>query len=374
MVIAVTGGGSGAVSVLLQTPGASRSILEALIPYSLPALVEWIGGQPDQACSGATARAMAMAAFIRARALAPEIDPALLLGVGATASLASDRPKRGERRIHIALQSATRSWTGFCSLDELPAERPGDERAAAELLLSAIAGGCGIADARANLPVNQVGDGRDATAAETDLLLGARRRILLSHGAEQGCVAAASPDDLKVVFPGAFNPRHAGHLRMAEIAERRLKSPVVWELSITNVDKPPLDFIAIHERVEPLQFDEGDRLIALTRAATFREKAELFPGATFVVGADTIRRIAEPRYYGGDIGQRDAAIDDIASLACRFLVFGRELEGRFMVLSDLKLPLSLRALCDEVPASEFREDVSSMELRRRSGPRSLTGG
>src|SRR5688500_5832183 len=67
MVIAVTGGGSGALAALLQTPGASRSVLEAVVPYSFTALVDWIGGQPDQACSEATARAMAMAAFERAR-------------------------------------------------------------------------------------------------------------------------------------------------------------------------------------------------------------------------------------------------------------------------------------------------------------------
>src|SRR5262245_24531136 len=66
-VIALTGGGSGAIGLLLQTPGASRSVLEAIVPYALPALADWLGGVPDQACSAPTARAMAMAAFERAR-------------------------------------------------------------------------------------------------------------------------------------------------------------------------------------------------------------------------------------------------------------------------------------------------------------------
>ena len=166
------------------------------------------------------------------------------------------------------------------------------------------------------------------------------------------------------VFPGAFNPPHAGHLRMAEIAEERLGLPVAWELSIANVDKPPLDFIAMRERVAALRTEDDARPIALTRAATFREKAELFPGATFVVGADTIERMAEPRYYGGDAARRDAAMAEIVRLGCRFLVFGREVNGKFMTLGDLNLPVELRRICDEVPPGEFREDVSSTDLRK----------
>jgi hypothetical protein len=109
---------------------------------------------------------------------------------------------------------------------------------------------------------------------------------------------------------------------------------------------------------------DNARSIALTRAPTFREKAEAFPGATFVVGVDTLLRIAEPRYYGDDHAKRDAAIAEIAERGCRFLVFGRELDGRFVTLGDLNLPTELRRLCDEVPESEFREDVSSTELRK----------
>ena len=58
-----------------------------------------------------------------------------------------------------------------------------------------------------------------------------------------------------------------------------------------------------------------------------------------------------------------AAIAEIASRGCRFLAFGRVIDGKFTVLSDLMLPPALAAICDEVPAAEFREDVSSTELR-----------
>lgn len=367
----MTGGGTGAISALLQTPGASRTVLEAVVPYSLAALVDWIGGKPDQACSEATARAMAMAAFMRARTLAPDVDPLSLVGVGCTASLATDRPKRGERRIHAAVQRADRTVVYSLPLIDDSPSRAADEEVAAGFLLWAIAEACGVAATtlEASLPLLRHEELRcceaEATEPEqTELLLGTRGRAVLKPGSAVNYFAEGGAPPMLAVFPGAFNPPHAGHLRMAAIAEVRLKQPLAWELSITNVDKPPLDFISIRTRIHALRFEDHDRMIALTRAATFREKAALFPGATFVVGADTVLRIAEPRYYGGDTARRDAAVAEISQSGCRFLVFGRAVDGRFSSLGDLDLPAELRSLCDEVPAAEFREDLSSTALRK----------
>src|SRR5207245_1087635 len=128
-----------------------------------------------------------------------------------------------------------------------------------------------------------------------------------------------SAGERRIVFPGAFDPRHDGHRRMARLAAERLGLTVEHEISILNVDKPPLDFIEMQRRLE--QFTDDERLW-YTRAATFVEKAALFPGCTFVVGADTIARIAEAKYYGHDGQARDRAIAAIAAAGCRFLVFG----------------------------------------------------
>src|SRR3990172_3279598 len=104
-VVALTGGGSRAIADLLEVPGASATMLEAVVPYAPEALADWLGGVVDHACSEPTARAMAMAAFERARVLSGA-DPSTLRGIGTTASLATTRPKRGPHRIHIAWQSA----------------------------------------------------------------------------------------------------------------------------------------------------------------------------------------------------------------------------------------------------------------------------
>ncbi len=65
IVLAITGGGSRAVSDLLEVPGASRTLLEAQIPYTAESIIAYLGARPDEFCSERTARALAMAAFLR---------------------------------------------------------------------------------------------------------------------------------------------------------------------------------------------------------------------------------------------------------------------------------------------------------------------
>ena len=167
------------------------------------------------------------------------------------------------------------------------------------------------------------------------------------------------------VFPGAFNPLHAGHQRIAALAEHRLQRRVVFELSIKNVDKPPLASAEIHQRVR--QFSPGE-LVYLTRAATFAEKATLFEEACFLVGADTVQRIGELRYYGGEASERDRAVASLSERGCSFLVFGRLINGTFRTLEALELPESLRRICEGLEEEEFRVDVSSTSLRQQAQP------
>jgi hypothetical protein len=148
---------------------------------------------------------------------------------------------------------------------------------------------------------------------------------------------------------------------MMQLAHELLHEPVALEMSIVNVDKPPLDYAEIGRRLE--QFTP-EQTVYLTRAATFEEKSRLFPGATFLVGADTMRRIAAPQYYGGNQAACQAALERIAGRGCRFLFFGRQMDESFVRLADLDLPKVLQALCREVPPDVFREDVSSTSIRK----------
>ncbi len=354
-VLAITGGGSGAIERLLTTPGGSATVLEAIVPYSERALADWLGGEPLRACDEATARAMAMRSLDRAQELDPSADPAELVGVGCTASLATTRTKRGEHRAHVAVQTLDQTLVVTLRFEKGKRSRADEEIAVSHTVVAAMAEVAGVHQ----LNLTKTPPGIDATVRRVlppsewiELRRGERSHLTVDTRAE--------PVSTVCLLPGSFNPLHRGHLEMASFAEELTSRPVVFELSITNVDKPPLDYSEIEDRLEGLL----GKATLLTNAPTFLRKAELVPGAIFAVGADTMQRIGQGRYYASP-AERDKAIKRLAELECRFLVFGRESEQGFEALEDLHLPASLQSLCDAVPESRFRVDVSSTELREK---------
>jgi hypothetical protein len=104
----------------------------------------------------------------------------------------------------------------------------------------------------------------------------------------------------------------------------------------------------------------------LTRAPTFADKAAQFPGAVFLVGADTAARIVAARYYGNSEAAMARALGNIRRQDCRFLVAGRADEhGNFLTLQDICIPCAFRDLFTAIPRETFRLDISSTELRAR---------
>ena len=107
LALCVTGGGARAVSWLVGVAGASRSVLEVQIPYSASALEEYLGERVESAVAPEVAVKMARAARVRAERLAGRGEA--VAGVGCTAGIATDRPKRGGHRCYVAACSAGRS-------------------------------------------------------------------------------------------------------------------------------------------------------------------------------------------------------------------------------------------------------------------------
>lgn len=86
-----------ALSWLLTVPGASRTVLDARVPYAQQALAGVLGGsEPASYASPQTARDMAMAAYRAAAQVATYGTP--IIGLGCSCALATDRPKRGDHK------------------------------------------------------------------------------------------------------------------------------------------------------------------------------------------------------------------------------------------------------------------------------------
>ena len=179
--------------------------------------------------------------------------------------------------------------------------------------------------------------------------------------AEDGIAFNDSPPPA-AVLPGSFNPLHHGHRALAAAAGHRLGVEVEFELSLANVDKTDLSDDEVARRVG--QF-AGYAAVWVTRAATFVEKADLFPGVAFVLGWDTAVRLIDPRYYGHDPAGRDAALRKLVESGCRVLVGGRvDAAGTFREWDGDGVPAEFGGLFEVIPAEDFRADVSSTELRR----------
>ena len=222
-------------------------------------------------------------------------------------------------------------------------------------ILNAIAECCGVAERpTCRWRTGERLDETTATAPDAwrNLLLGATECIF--EGRDQSRQPAPfCPARSTRCTPGTGTwPRSAGRFSVCRWR---------WKSRSLNVDKPPLDYIEIERRLA--QF-AAEQPVWLSRAATFDEKSRLFPCATFLVGTDTLRRIAEPRYYAGDAAACQAALERIAGRGCKFLVFGRDMGTGFVRLSDSICPRCCGASAAKCRSDAFRENVSSTAMRR----------
>jgi len=346
--------------------GSSRTVLEATDRYSPRSLAGLLGATPKQFVSSETAAAMAERAYERALLLADGTLP--LLGVGCTATIATDRTKRGDHRCCIAVADGRQVVSYSLTIIKGLRDRLGEETLVSRLLLHAIGRASGIVGSVAlKLDPQEhveetVGPPRDPLA----LLLagGGDPQVRSVTVAPDGSRAANMPFQ-GALLSGSFNPLHVGHQRLLFAAADLLDLPVAFELPVVNADKGGLPYGEVLRRMA--QFVGHAKLI-ISAAPLFVEKAALFPDCVFVVGYDTAARLIAPRYYDDDEAQMLAALGQIREAGCRFLVAGRSTAGVFHTLSDLAVPPAAQDLFIELPEQLFRIDISSTELRARHEP------
>jgi hypothetical protein len=354
LAVATTGGGSQAISWLLNHPGASRAVLEAHVPYHENAIARYLNYPGPHPANEETARALAAMAFFRAKAISS--GQGAVAGLGCTAALATTRPRKGADRASLCLRCEDEYRYFRLDFVKGIADRLAQEDALSRFLLEVLEGrdepGFGLpkwaVSSAEKLPLE--------TAVEA-LLTG---EVGVVEMRLDGGITVDVECRGRLLFPGSFNPLHQGHKELAQVAGWQSGLKTTLELSIKNVDKPRLAYREILRRLSSLQ---GSYPVVLTRAPTFVEKARIFSAPVFVIGADTATRLLEDKYYpGGSIGMHDAWREKYRA-GCRFLVAGRQCEGGFLQMEDLAIPDAYRGMFEAIPAARFRRDVSSSQIR-----------
>ncbi len=357
--IAAAGGGTGAIAVLARAPGASRTLLHAVVPYSEGSLKTFLGRESQSLCSKETAADMARRARDLGLTQFPELTPNLI-GVGVTSALTTDRPRKGRNRCFVSVAGATVNIDRELHLQKDARSRADEEDLVDGLVLNCIAEAFAVTD-RIPLdlfPDERVEDSILEVAYWYERLLDS---TLVSFRRDERGRLSGGPTSAGAVLSGSFDPLHEAHVELARVASGVLNSDVAFELSVINVDKPPIGLDELERRLE--QFSRVGEVL-VTRAPTFVEKARIFPGRVFVIGADTVPRIVDPKYYGGRDSEMLAALNELSGTDCRFLVAGRAgNSGAFVGLEDVEMPVEFRHLFQPIPESQFRVDVSSTGIR-----------
>lgn len=357
VVLAISGSGTKALSWLMEIPGASNTVLDAVVPYSGIAMSEFLGKVADNAVSEDTAISMARAAYFRAahqKSVAQKV-----VGVSCTAALTTNRERRGKNQAYIGFYGED-----FVKVYHLEITKGKFDRAQEEIIVSEF-----LVDKMALELISKNG------SMETPPFVSVAEIKGIAYGNYEQALLAGHVKSVRVdidgakfvdekftggILSGSFNPAHDGHMKLAATAKDILKCDIAFEISVANVDKPNLSENVIAARSSQFL---GNSTLLLTVAPLFSDKSVLYPKSTFLIGWDTAERLVDQKYYKGSVQRMYKSLEEIEGNGCEFLVAGRQIQKGFMSLSDVRVPERFQALFTEIPESKFRMDISSTEIR-----------
>ena len=350
--VVATGAGAGIQDALWRVCGASSFLQGASFPYSPQESADFAGLKPEQYVSQDFALDLAFAAYMRAIDLNDPADEPV--GLAVTASVATSREHRGDHRAHVVCMTRERivGRTFILEKGVGDAARQKDGRIVDGAALGVLAASLGLAE-----PQEQ--DVALETAARVRFF---EHPVFWPDGRRLG---RDGLDPSWPLFPGAFDPPHEGHEKMADhlkhwgqahlAADAMKTAEPVFTICANPPHKEALSVQEMLRRAKRLRH----RITYFTENDPFYiDKARAHPGTPLVIGADALLRMLDPK-WGLDV---KAMFAEFRQLGTKFMLFGREVNGEFLGAEDafMKLP---HDCWDLFIAMGGRWDVSSTALR-----------
>ena len=355
--VVATGGGAGLQHMLWSVPGSSAYLAGAAFPYSTSQIDEFLGFAPKSYCSADTALQLAMEAYYRA--WEPSQEPTHTIGLAITASVASSQKHRGDHRVFAAAFSdIDSSWSPTeCELREVTLRKDvgwdarANDGAVCDLM------GLNVLFSLLRMPHVPLGS-LMRTAIDHYAIrdgVGDARRLFFERGHFNAIgTRTAAPDPPYLLFPGAFNPPHDGHMFSARMAEALSRlQPTVFHITADPPHKPRLTVPQMLQRAKLLRgnarlFSEGDAL--------YIEKARRHSGLPIVVGADALLRMLDPS-WGPEILPM---LEEFQKLNTHFYVTSRKMDTEIVDLDSLPIPVRFRPMFTDLGRGP---DLSSTSIR-----------
>lgn len=348
--VIATGAGAGLSQFLWQIPGSSAYLSGVSFPYDQSETEELLGFIPEQFVSQETAVDLASAAYMKAFKFGGKKP----IGIGVTASVASERAHRGDHRVDICVMTDDKVLSRHLILEKGVGfdQRIKDGK---------------IVDSETYMLMFEALDISITPPKGIDASELAKERFMLRpfftmDGKRHHSLVGLARPKLFALMPGAFNPPHEGHLGIADSFENDHGRRVVFEVTATPPHKAALSIQDLLKRAKLLQ--GRDRLFS-TNIPMYLDKARAFPGMPLLLGADAMARVLDPK-WGLNITNM---LKEFNSLGTTLYVAERLVNGETINCDNVTDSLTESQLVlveDLIQDLPGRWDISSTELRNKN--------
>ena len=355
--VIATGAGAGIQQELWEVPGASAWLSGASFPYATEETIELLGFTPEHFVSEEMAIDLASAAYMKAYKFGGK-NP---VGVGLTASVASEKEHRGDHRVFTCVitndKVLSKGWTLTKGTGQYKRIHDGQyaDMTAFKILNSILPGEEGSAHP-ATEAMDQTALAKERFFKHPFFLANGQRLSEIPHNDK-----AYYPYHPYALMPGAFNPPHEGHFGTADAMLRDHGRSVIFEVT---AEPPHKNFLSIQELLQRAKLLQGRDRIFTRKEPLYLDKARSFSGISLVVGADAMLRMLDPKWGV----ETQTLLNELNTLHTKIYIAGRKVDDKFITANDIEKTLTPNqaALFHYLTQSVSGHwDISSTELRNK---------